>query len=92
MNGRHQVAVWAAAAAFFGSLLAVWIFVFVDPQEDYAYLEAFLVAFVTGGAVYVKVRLDEAKREEELKREEEFNARLTTVKKTPTRRKKGGVE
>lgn len=90
MNGHHQVAIWASAAAFFGSLLAVWIFVFIDPQEDYAYLEAFLVAFITGGAVYVKVRLDEAKKEEAVKKEEELKAQYTTLQKSTRKRKKDG--
>jgi len=89
MNGHHQVAIWAAAFAFFGSLLAVWIFVFVDPQQDYAYFEAFLVAFITGGATYIRQRYNDAKREEELRQEEEFAARLTTLHKPD---KKGGVK
>jgi hypothetical protein len=47
---KHQVALWAGAAAFFGSLLTISI---VD------------VALVTAGAVYSRERLQDAKRERE---------------------------
>jgi hypothetical protein len=61
---RHDVAVWAGAAAFFGSLLAVGIFDIINPDQLAEYLGAFIVAGITGGAVYSKERLNAAKRSE----------------------------
>ena len=61
---RHDVALWAAVAAFFGSLLAVGIFDVLNPDRLVEYLGAVLVAAITGGGVYAKERLDYAKREE----------------------------
>jgi hypothetical protein len=61
---RHDVALWAAVAAFFGSLLAIGIFDVLDPDKLVEYLGAVIVAAITGGGVYAKERLDYAKREE----------------------------
>lgn len=61
MNG-HEVALWSGVAAFFASLLAVGIFDVLDPGQVWEYLGAFLVAGITGGSVYAKQRLDDAKR------------------------------
>lgn len=61
---RHDVALWAALAAFFGSLLAIGIFDVLNPDQLAEYLGALIVAAITGGAVYSKERLDAAKREE----------------------------
>jgi hypothetical protein len=63
MNG-HEVALWAGVAAFFGSLLAVGIFDVLSPSQIWEYLGAFIVAFITAGAVYSKQRLDDAKKRE----------------------------
>jgi hypothetical protein len=59
----HDVALWAGVAAFFGSLLAVGVFDVLSPDKWLEYLGAFLVAFITGGAVYAKERLEDAKTE-----------------------------
>jgi hypothetical protein len=61
---RHDVALWAGAAAFFGSLLAIGVFDILDPDQWVEYLGAILVALITAGAVYSKERLSAAKREE----------------------------
>jgi hypothetical protein len=61
MNG-HQIALWAGVAAFFGSLLAIGIFDILNPNQWAEYLGAFIVAGITGGAVYSKQRLDDAKK------------------------------
>jgi hypothetical protein len=61
MNG-HEVALWAGIASFFGSLLAVGIFDVFDADQIYEYIGAIIVAFITGGSVYAKERLDEAKK------------------------------
>jgi hypothetical protein len=57
----HQTALWAGVAAFFGSLLAIGIFDIFEPDRIYEYLGSIVVAFITGGAVYAKQRLDDAK-------------------------------
>jgi hypothetical protein len=61
---RHDVALWASLAAFFGSLLAIGIFDLLNPDQWQEYLGALIVAAITGGGVYAKERLDYAKREE----------------------------
>jgi hypothetical protein len=60
---RHEVALWAGLAAFFGSLLAIGVFDILNPDQWAEYLGAFIVAGVTAGAVYSKERLDEAKKQ-----------------------------
>lgn len=62
MNGRHEVALWSAVAAFFGSLLAIGIFDVLNPDEWLQYFGAILTAFVTGGSVYAKQRYEDAKK------------------------------
>jgi hypothetical protein len=66
MNGKHDVALWAGAVAFFGSLLAVGIFDVFNPDQWVEYLGAFLVAAVTGGSVYAKQRYDDAVADKKL--------------------------
>jgi hypothetical protein len=61
---RHDVALWAGVAAFFGSLLAIGIFDVFNPAQWVQYVGAILVAAVTAGGVYSKQRLEDAKREE----------------------------
>lgn len=60
---RHDVALWAGAAAFFASLLAIGIFDVLNPDQVLEYLGAIIVAIITAGSVYSKERLDAAKRE-----------------------------
>ena len=62
---RHEVALWAGAAAFFGTVLAVGAFDLLDINGWAAFLSAIVVAVFTAGAVYSKERLNAAKREEE---------------------------
>jgi hypothetical protein len=66
---RHDVALWAGLAAFFGSLLAVGLFDVFDADQWAQYLGALIVAAITAGAVYSKERLDAAKREEKARTE-----------------------
>lgn len=61
---RHDVALWAGVAAFFGSLLAIGVFDIFNPSQWVEYLGAIVVAAITAGGVYAKQRLDDAKREE----------------------------
>jgi hypothetical protein len=60
---RHDVALWAGVAAFFGSLLAVGVFDILNPDRWVEYVGSIFVSLITAGAVYAKQRLDDAKRE-----------------------------
>lgn len=62
----HEAALWASLAAFFGTLLSIGIFDVINPAHVFEYISAFLVAFITGGAVYAKQRYDEAKSVKEV--------------------------
>jgi hypothetical protein len=63
MNG-HDIALWSAVAAFFGSLLAIGIIDVFNPDELVKFATSILVAVITGGAVYSKQRVDDAKKKE----------------------------
>jgi hypothetical protein len=67
-NGRHQVALWAGLAAFFGSLLTIGVFDVLNPDKVAEYAGALIVAFITAGAVYSKQRLDDAKAAQDKKK------------------------
>ncbi len=62
MDGKHEVALWAGITAFFSSLLAIGIFDIFDSNDWMEYFGACIVAGVTGGSVYAKQRLDDAKK------------------------------
>ena len=62
MGKAKEVSLWAGAAAFFGSLLAIGIFDVLNLDQWAEYLCAVLVAGITGGAVYSKERLGFAKK------------------------------
>ena len=62
MKRRHEVAWWAALASFFGSLLAIGTIEVINPAQLLKFAGSLIVALITGGAVYSKERLDEAKR------------------------------
>lgn len=64
-NGRHEVALWAGVAAFFGSLLAIGVFDVLNPAQLAEYAGALIVAFITAASVYAKQRLDDAKEEKQ---------------------------
>jgi hypothetical protein len=55
---------WSAVAAAFGYLVALGIFDLINPDRAYEYLGALIAAAITGGAVYAKQRLDDAKTKE----------------------------
>lgn len=61
----HEIALWSAISAFFGSLLAIGIFDIINPDQWKEYFGALIVAFITGGSIYAKQRWDEAKKTEE---------------------------
>jgi hypothetical protein len=61
---RHDVALWAGAAAFFGSLLTIGVFDLLNPDKLVEYIGSLIVALITAGAVYSKERLSAAKRED----------------------------
>lgn len=62
---KHDVALWAGVASFFGSLLAIGLFDVLNPDKVAEYLGALIVAVITGGAVYARERLADAKKERE---------------------------
>lgn len=65
MSGPHDVALWAAVAAFFGSLLAIGAVDVFNLTGIAEFAGSILVAAVTAGGVYAKQRLDDAKHDQE---------------------------
>jgi hypothetical protein len=61
MNKAQEVSLWAGAAAFFGSVLAVGAFDLLNVDGLAEFLISVIVAAFTAGAVYTKQRLDFAK-------------------------------
>ena len=59
---KHQIAWWASVAAFFGSLLAIGAIDIANPNDVLKLTGSIIVAAITGGSVYAKQRLDEAKQ------------------------------
>ena len=62
MTKAQEVSLWAGAAAFFSSLIAVGLFDVLDPDKVVEYLGAIVVGIITGAAVYSKERLGFAKK------------------------------
>ena len=60
---KHQVALWAGVASFFGSLAAIGAIEVINPDQLLKFAGSLFVAVITAGGVYAKERLDEAKRE-----------------------------
>ena len=60
-----EVALWAGAAAFFGSVLAVGAFDLLNIEGLYEFLISVVVALFTAGGVYAKERLGFAKKRDE---------------------------
>jgi hypothetical protein len=72
----NPVALWSALFAFFGSLIAIGIFDVFNPDQWVEYVGAILVAGITGGSVYAKQMLDDARADKE-----EQKSAMTTYKK-----------
>ena len=62
MSKAQEVSLWAGAAAFFGSLLAIGVFDVFNADQLFEYVGAIVVGLITGGAVYSKERLAFAKQ------------------------------
>ncbi len=62
---EHRVAWWAGVSSFFGSLLAIGVIDVINPDTLIRFASCLGVAAITGGSVYSKERLDDAKRERE---------------------------
>ena len=58
---RNHVALWAGVSAFFGTVLAIGAIDILDPSDQVRFLSSIVVGLITGGAVYAKQRLDDAK-------------------------------
>jgi hypothetical protein len=56
---KHETAVWAASAAFFGNLIALKL---VDSYTPIKVLGSVGVSACVGATVYCKQRLDDAKK------------------------------
>jgi hypothetical protein len=61
MAMKHEVAWWASVAAFFGSLLTIGAIDIINPGSLVKLAGSLIIAAITGGAMYSKQRLDEAK-------------------------------
>jgi len=70
---RHQVALWAGFASFFGSLLAIGAIDILNPGERAQFFGAVFVAVVTAGTIYSKQRLEDAKAEREAEKAKRLN-------------------
>lgn len=60
---RNPVALWAGIAAFFSTILAIGAIDVLDPNDRVQFLGGVVVGLITGGAVYAKQQLDDAKQE-----------------------------
>jgi hypothetical protein len=69
---RHDIALWASIAAFFGSLASFTLVDIISPGEWVQVVAALLTAAIVAGGVYSHERLADAKRERE--REEKLAA------------------
>lgn len=58
---KHEVAWWSSVAAFFSSLLTIGAIDVIDPSNVIKLTGSIIIAVVTGGAMYSKQRLDEAR-------------------------------
>lgn len=69
---KHEVAWWASVAAFFGSLLTIGAIDVIDPNNIIKLTGSIIIAVITGGVMYSKQRLDEAKdkRDEEHRKQQ----------------------
>lgn len=67
---RDNVPLWAGVSAFFSSLVAIGVIDWLTPTDVLRYLGAIFVALVTGGAIYSKQKLEEARDERERQRRE----------------------
>lgn len=61
MSRGNEIALWAGAAAFFASLLAIGAFDLLNVDGRAEFLGSVIVAAITAGAVYSKERLNSAK-------------------------------
>lgn len=58
---KHEIALWAGISAFFGAVLAIITVDILEPGHALQLLGALIVGLLTGGGVYAKQRLDDAK-------------------------------
>lgn len=59
---HHEIAIWSAAAAFFATVLAIGAIDILNPSDRLRFLSGVFVGLVTGGAVYARERLNDAKK------------------------------
>lgn len=61
---RHEIALWAGVASFFASLATIAAIDAINPANVIKLAGSVVIALITGGGVYAKERLSEAKRAE----------------------------
>lgn len=68
---QDNVALWSGIVAFFGSLVAIVTIDIFDPPLITRLAGAIFVALITGGLMYAKQRLIDAKTERRIKDKKE---------------------
>jgi hypothetical protein len=63
LQHRHDVALWAAFAAFFGNIVGLEVLDRITDSDVVAVLEGLIVSLFVAGAVYSRERLLDAKRD-----------------------------
>lgn len=68
---KHDIALWAGIAAFFGTVLAIATIDVLEPGHALQFFGALIVGALTGGGVYAKQRLDDAKTRQRIEDKKE---------------------
>lgn len=58
---KHPVAIWSASVSFFATILAIGAIDILNPSDRLQFVSSVFVGLVTGGAVYARERLHDAK-------------------------------
>jgi hypothetical protein len=58
----NQLALWAGVSSFFATLLAVGVIDIFNPNDQARLISGVVVGLITGGAVYSKQRMTDAKQ------------------------------
>jgi hypothetical protein len=62
MKKGNQLALWAGMSAFFATLLAIGTIDIFNPNDQVRLLSGIVVGLLTGGAVFSRQKLDDAKQ------------------------------
>lgn len=61
---KHDIAVWAGITSFFCTVVAIITVDILEPGHALQFLGALIIGLLTGGGVYAKQRLDDAKTQQ----------------------------